>query len=74
MDWLIEHWDELSIAFAAVLTLVSAIVRVTPTKKDDEFLAKFLGFLSFLRPKAGWKVPLTPMPKDHVCDDDCEHD
>lgn len=70
IDFVQGNWDTILEVFAAVVALASVIVRLTPTPKDDEWLAKVLGFLSFLKPLRGYKVPLTPLKCDH---EDCEH-
>lgn len=38
---MIDLWTIINI-FTAVVTLASAIAAVTPTTKDDEFIAKYL--------------------------------
>ena len=38
---MIDIWTIVNI-FTAVVTLASAIAAVTPTTKDDEFIAKYL--------------------------------
>lgn len=46
----------------AVYALVSIIVRLTPSPKDDEILRKILEYVSFLRPRDNpevFKLPLT---------------
>lgn len=48
MDWLIEHGTDLLAIYGAVVALCSAIVKLTPSKKDDAFLEKVLKFISIL--------------------------
>ena len=67
MEWLVENWDEISLGLAALLTVATIITKWTPTPKDDEWLAKVVGFLSFLPSKGvgGVKAPFTPLkPED----------
>lgn len=40
MNWLLQHWDELFAAWGILVALCTAVVRLTPTQKDDTFLAK----------------------------------
>lgn len=66
MDWLTEHWDTLIAIVTAALALASLITRLTPTPKDDEFVRRLVGFLSFLRPADNddfFKLPLTQVKK-----------
>lgn len=40
LNWIIEHWDELTVAIASVIAAASAVSALTPTPKDDAFFAK----------------------------------
>ena len=42
------HWDELLLIIGTVVTLASLIVKLTPTPKDDEVLAKVIKFLDVI--------------------------
>lgn len=61
MDFIIENWEEISIAVASLVTAASIIIRMTPSKKDDAIFNKVVGFFSALGLKAGFKVPFTPI-------------
>lgn len=52
MDWLLEHWDSILTAIAGVVTVASVVVKLTPTPKDNEVLAKVRKILE--------KLALTP--------------
>lgn len=43
--WLTNHWVELVAALAAVNIGASMLARLTPTKADDELLAKIQAWL-----------------------------
>lgn len=61
MDFIIENWEEISIAVASLVTAASIIIRMTPSKKDDAIFNKVVGFFSALGLKDGFKVPFTPI-------------
>lgn len=61
MDFIIENWEEISIAVASLVTAASIVIRMTPSKKDDAIFNKVVGFFSALGLKAGFKVPFTPI-------------
>jgi len=42
MSWVIEHWDDLVTIATGLMALALVIVKLTPSKKDDEFLAKLI--------------------------------
>lgn len=42
------HWDELLLIIGTAVTLASLIVKLTPTPKDDEILAKVVKFLDVI--------------------------
>jgi hypothetical protein len=52
-DWITEHWVELTAAVGGLVTVASIIVKLTPTPKDDAFLAKVKKILALvaLNPK-----------------------
>ena len=45
MNWFIEHYQAIFAAIGAVVSAASAIVALTPSTKDDEFLGKVILFL-----------------------------
>lgn len=50
MDWIIEHWDELLEGAGLLLALVSLIIALTPSTRDDRALRQLMERLSFLKP------------------------
>ena len=40
LDWLVANWEHLAAGFGMLVALSTAIAGLTPTKKDDKFLAK----------------------------------
>ena len=40
IEWLTTNWEGCVAIFAAVLALANTVVKLTPTKTDDEFVAK----------------------------------
>lgn len=48
MSWITEHYDEVLQIIGAVVALATLIVKLTPTQKDDTFLAKAVKILSAL--------------------------
>ncbi len=42
MTWLVENYDLIFQIFGMVVALCTAIVAITPTQKDDNFLAKIV--------------------------------
>ncbi len=53
MDWLLDHWDEIVLAIGALIIVARIIVRLTPTQRDDNVLAKVTRLLT----KIGLHVP-----------------
>ena len=54
LDFIKEHYDELCVAFTALVTFCSVVVKLTPTQKDDAVLAKIVNVLkhfSIVKPK-----------------------
>ena len=46
MEWINAHWTDVLAIIAAVIALATAIVKITPTQKDDNILAKVIKVLS----------------------------
>lgn len=44
IDWLIANWKDISAAFGLLVAFCSAVVKLTPTLKDDTIWAKILKF------------------------------
>lgn len=54
MNWILEHWQEILACFGALVGFCSLVVKLTPTQKDDNFVAwmvKILNWLSIFNPK-----------------------
>lgn len=48
VNWLFEHWDDVLAIIGGVVTVVSIIVKLTATEKDDTAWAKILKVLAAL--------------------------
>ena len=48
MDWIIAHWKDIAAGLGALYALALVIVKLTPTPKDDEALAKVTPILRIL--------------------------
>lgn len=48
MEWITTHWDDLLTIIGGVVVVVSAVVKLTSTTKDDTVWAKILKVLSAL--------------------------
>lgn len=48
MEWITAHWKDILAIIGAVVTAASLIVKITPTQKDDAFLAKVIKVLAAL--------------------------
>ena len=46
MEWINAHLNDVFAIIAAVIGLATAIVKITPTQKDDNILAKIIKILS----------------------------
>jgi hypothetical protein len=51
MKWLMENYEAVLGIVASTLAVVAAIAKLTPSPKDDGFVAKCLGWLNLI-PKA----------------------
>ena len=61
-SFFVENWGILAAILSGGLTLASLITALTPTPKDDAFVAQLMAWLSFLQPKTSVgtvKAPLT---------------
>ena len=45
LDWITTNWDAILALLAAIHVLALAVVNLTPTPKDDEFVAKIYSFV-----------------------------
>ena len=48
MEWITTHWDDLLAIIGGVVVIVSTVVKLTATEKDDTVWAKILAVLSAL--------------------------
>lgn len=48
MTWIMEHWKDILAVIGGVVTVASIIVKLTPTQKDDNVLAKIIKILAAL--------------------------
>lgn len=48
MEWLSAHYKDILAIFGAAVTLASAIVKLTPTQKDDNVLSRIIKVLVLL--------------------------
>ena len=48
MEWISAHWDEVLAIIGGVVLVVSTVVKLTSTNKDDTVWAKVLKVLSAL--------------------------
>lgn len=40
MQWLVDNWETIFAVWGMLVAFCTAIVKLTPTQKDDNFLAK----------------------------------
>ena len=48
MEWITTHWDDVLAIIGGVVVVVSTVVKLTSTTKDDTVWAKVLKVLSAL--------------------------
>ena len=48
MEWIQSNWKDILAVLGAAVALATAIVKLTPTPKDDAFLQKVIKVLSAL--------------------------
>ncbi len=48
MEWITTHWDDMLAIIGGVVVVVSTVVKLTATDKDDTVWAKILAVLSAL--------------------------
>ena len=48
IQFITQHYDEVLQILGAVVALATLVVKLTPTQKDDNFLAKIIQVLSEL--------------------------
>lgn len=48
MEWITTHWDDILALIGGVVVVVSTVVKLTATDKDDTVWAKILAALAAL--------------------------
>ncbi len=48
MEWIHSNWKDILAVIGGVVTVASIIVKLTPTQKDDNVLAKIINLLAAL--------------------------
>lgn len=48
MEWITTHWDDILALIGGVVVVVSTVVKLTATDKDDTVWAKILAVLATL--------------------------
>lgn len=56
LSWILTHYDEVLAAVGYLYLAASVVVGLTPTKRDDAFLAR-LSFLAPANAKGTFKLP-----------------
>lgn len=64
--WIVDNWQTIALVISGVISVASIIVKVTPTQRDDQALAKVLKVLAVfsLTPKT------PPVVAPEVTDDE----
>jgi hypothetical protein len=60
IDWLQANWNAIAAGLASLYAVVTVIVGLTPSTKDDDFLRRVAERLSLRGPSnsgTGWKLP-----------------
>ena len=47
MEWIATNWVNIMAVYGGIVALATAVVKVTPSTKDDEILGKIVKFLDF---------------------------
>lgn len=47
ISWLLLHWSDIFAVYGGVVAACTAIVKVTPSTKDDELLGKVIKVADF---------------------------
>jgi len=45
-DWIVKHWVEISAIITGIMALASAIVKLTPTLRDDNIVLPIIKILA----------------------------
>lgn len=47
INWIAEHWQDILAVYGGLVALCTAIVKITPTDKDDKILNKVIKIVDF---------------------------
>jgi hypothetical protein len=47
IEWITANWDNILAAYGGLVLVATAIVKITPTTKDNAILDKILGVLDY---------------------------
>lgn len=50
IDFMVQNKTQIIVCYLAGIGLVSEIIKLTPTQKDDKIWAKILNVLSYIQP------------------------
>lgn len=59
LDWLVTNWENLVYGLLGLTAGATLLAKLTPTDKDDKFLARVARFIGYFDPRTGWKLPFT---------------
>lgn len=66
INYVTENAVQIGLIVTAVIGVATTITKLTPTKEDDKFLAKYIlpivGYLSFLKPAAAGEKNALKLP------------
>lgn len=49
MEFIVANWEGIMAIIASILSIAAVIVKMTPTKKDDEILEKILAVFEVIQ-------------------------
>jgi hypothetical protein len=47
MEWIQANWVNIMAIYGALVAVATAVVKITPSTRDDEILGKVIRFLDF---------------------------
>lgn len=69
LNFIVEHYDEILAIIGGIVSIATIIVKISPSKRDDEILAKIINILaklSLINTKQDAKI-LDEAKKDKQC-------
>ena len=48
LNFIVEHYDEILAIIGGIVSIATIIVKISPSKRDDEILAKIINILAKL--------------------------